>query len=951
VHRGSVLAAGFLIRWNTIGQNEARSRVLRLWKPGVQVKTIEQDYVVFLPAPMRIAAEQAVGEPLVRQGGSLSALPAQFEASSDPTPARQTASKTAPQIVPQLIPKPIPKLINDSLITAIAGRVVVTPLAELKDEDVAQWIDVGPAEVADVGSLGAAPVRPVFIAREFDSRRDIPGVPPASAELQSMLAAVQQEGASAKTGQVTPVSSFLYRSLSLLRSFAQRLLAKRSAPGRQSGASGHRLQAVPSNENSLWRRLQRASVQFLNFTRIPRLIANKYGRYLARMTEMIESGDLGEGLRHAIPLSNAGGVEQRMGRSLFLPHRRSNLLVNPYGRAPRSTVALGGSLFEYLRNLYRQAFERLAAQGRIEEATFVLTELLGNHAEAVSFLEKHGRLHLAAEIAEGRGLSPAMAIRLWWLAGDARRAIRLACRTGEFEQAVNLLASHPEEAKKLRLVWADRLALSGKYIAAAEAIRQIEQARHLAGAYLDQAIALGGTMGAIALGRRAARFSDSFADVAPRAAELMADETDESVRRRLAFTQSLLGEAITPETQALARLAARSLVRDIQQGADESVSTELRRLLKYAGDVCLRYDVPPVAAFKPASASDGGSRAIFHNVFPVALRSLPSELEPLIDLSDVDVGSRAILDVARLPDGKLLLALGESGMMLVSPEGRTLVHLRQPAQQFVVSDDGGKILGIARRDSVCRIVRFDALSRTASYWCDANISTWATEYDGAMWCVASGADMFLINTLGQGFEALWKIPEMEGRIVAIRRDRTQSRFYVVTENPKQLTCWQFDYPSCVLRGRLEFEADPGEHAGFLVAGQPPGRLMRNALILTEVGDILEQWTAYFPDKGIHTAVLHVKAGRQVVLRGHDLYRFDLAAVRSPWIAVPIQQADGLAVLLFNVISKTAEIRLRFQGSSEISLRFAGDLLFCSDEKGRIVALNVGTKKIVRDLRV
>src|SRR5262249_14744629 len=148
-----------------------------------------------------------------------------------------------------------------------------------------------------------------------------------------------------------------------------------------------------------------------------------------------------------------------------VPGRRTSLSINPLRAPAQSTWAMGPQVYGYLRKLYRQAFEWLEGQGRIEEAAFVLTELLASHAEAVSFLEKHGRLRLAAEIAEAKGLSPAMAIRLWWLAKERKRAISLALRTGEFERAIqHLSGSHPEEAAALRTVWADRLAAAGKYL-------------------------------------------------------------------------------------------------------------------------------------------------------------------------------------------------------------------------------------------------------------------------------------------------------------------------------------------------------------------------------------------------------------------------------------------------------------------------------------------------------
>ena len=56
----------------------------------------------------------------------------------------------------------------------------------------------------------------------------------------------------------------------------------------------------------------------------------------------------------------------------------------------------------YLYQLYHASYKRLEAQNRIEEAAFVLAELLHANEQAVALLERHGKLKLAAELAEGR---------------------------------------------------------------------------------------------------------------------------------------------------------------------------------------------------------------------------------------------------------------------------------------------------------------------------------------------------------------------------------------------------------------------------------------------------------------------------------------------------------------------------------------------------------------------
>jgi hypothetical protein len=513
---------------------------------------------VLLPVPVRVIAEQAIGDPLVRHERLLIALP--------------------------LEPKEVTclSLPDDSVVFARAGRIQTIVLSALSDEDITQWIDTESAALADVISLGQQPEKPAFQAPEFDSR-DMPGVPPASSELQRLLVELRQPQLPEGSGKA---GSRVDRSLmNVLGAFRQvfRWVRGLSFRRKQQLRTNTRMsenqtpQAARTNPFLLW--LRRNTNRLLHFTRFSRLLSLRHARYLARMVAMMQSGDVEEGLRHAIPLADAASIADLKSSWFGVPQRRPNLSINPLRVSPRSTWASDGQLYTFLRNLYRQAFQRLEARGRVEEAAFVLTELLASHAEAVSFLEKHGKLRLAAEIAEAKKLSPAMAIRLWWLAKEPKRAIALACRTGEFETAIkHLNGSHPEEADKLRVLWAERLALSGKYVAAAEAIWPLKEDRFLAHRWLTQAIDLGGTAGGIALARKAARFPESFSELFPHVEGLLSDETAESARARRAFAETLRHESRTPESQALARMAVRSMVRDIQQGIAEFATAQLRHL-------------------------------------------------------------------------------------------------------------------------------------------------------------------------------------------------------------------------------------------------------------------------------------------------------------------------------------------------------------------------------------
>jgi len=588
-----------------------------------------------------------------------------------------------------------------------------------------------------------------------------------------------------------------------------------------------------------------------------------------------------------------------------------------------------------LRRLYRQAFERLEARGRIEEAAFVLTELLASHAEAVSFLEKHGRLRLAAEIAEAKGLAPAMAIRLWWLAGERKRAISLACRSGEFERAIQHLAgSNPEQAAALRVVWGERLAMAGKYLAATEAIWPVEAERHLATQWMDQAIEVGGIAGGMALARKAARFPGSFAELLPKVEKLLDDDSEELAQGRWAFADALRQESASPESQSLARMATRALVRDCQQGMAELNPAQLRHLLDYTGDACLRADVPAIKRLRPDA------------------EQLPEA--PVIEIAATDVGHHSIEDLALLPDGKMLLALGEAGLLFLSREGKAISSLNQPAHKLVVSDDGSRVIGLAPRGpEVTRLIRIDVPARTASYWCDTTISSCTFHFDGSVWPVANREDVFLIDTLAPAFEPLWKIPELGGRVAAMQRNRKERRLYVLSETSEHLTFWTFEQPSWVLRRKQEFNAElnKGQKAS------PESVLVRVAAAIAEWGNVYEQFVLWGKDGSVlQTMICEIRTstahgGRESVESELMPGRLRQAAFHGRWIAIPVWQENSVELFLYDVTSKTSKLCLRLHGSKQIALHFTESALACADELGRVVVLNPLNRRIMRDLRV
>jgi hypothetical protein len=741
------------------------------------------------------------------------------------------------------------------------------------------------------------------------------------------------------------------------------------------------------------------SSRLLMRTQLRRLIGRRYARYLERVLQMFDGNRLDEALRHAIPLG--GGVEDALRRlSLSLPAPRSNLAVSPARRGAGTGLDFGARVYQELKARYRRAFERLRDQGDFEKAAFVLAELLHADEEAVSFLEQHGKLVLAAELAEARGLPAGLVIRQWFLARDRARALRLARRSGAFaDAATRLAASHPEEAKALRLLWADELAGGGAYSAAVDVVWPLEEARALAADWLDRAIAIGGATSARMLVRKARLLPASFPEVRERVRALVGD--DELERPVLdALAAELLAEEPTAELRVLMRVAARRLLREL--GADEGAGAAgarlsvLVRLLEQCGDPALRIDAAPILSTRKAAARDAAPGAFDAEEdteqrarVALALRPQPLALE----WAAADRGAMALLDAVELPDGKLLVALGELGAWMIGRDGRVLARFAEPAHRLVLSDHGDRAIAVAPRGEAMRLSRIDVLARRARHWCDVAIDHFADEYDGATWMVSRRDTVYAIEANAAGWQHAWKVDEPGATVVALRRDSqslavwfarsqleprsgdawapspepTLRRFAMETTGE----VWRYELPALVLRRRAGLPLT-GAHAlagGVSPHGQVVAWLVRGAGLPAAEVLVSDTWRRLPLRYAPPTAALSQVGGAWVVAAE------PLAASRSG-DAAPLDDDDerddegddegdqggddesgdaapfsGTAISLFDLAAVTCRVQLRLPGSRAVGVRLQPQRLLVFDELGRLLVLSLASGEVLRRLCV
>src|SRR5436305_4492742 len=470
-------------------------------------------------------------------------------------------------------------------------------------------------------------------------------------------------------------------------------------------------------------------------SRLSRAVGRRHAAYIRKMREMFESGDLDSALRHAIPLAAEPGP-RRLPPRAFTP--RADLHIRPERSRPWSVAEISPDLHGELRRLYRDAFHRLEAQERVEEAAFLLAEVLHDHAEAVAFLERHGRLRLAAEMAEARDLPPGLVIRQWFLAGDRQRGLRIAHRTGAFADAVTRLerSRETEQASELRRLWAREMAAAGDYAAAVDTVWQLPEERHRALEWMDLAIDQGGAPAGRMLARKVALIPEPFKEVRGAAQRLLESWRAEGAPARLAFADTLRRSDRSPVAATPARPAVRAIARDSGRFGARMETAGLRQLAAFAGDGALRADTLAL---------------------PIPARTLwITRGEPLeVEIAARDAGTRPAYDAAFLPNGLTAVALGEAGVRLLTRGGRIVAELDQPAHRLVVSDHGDRAIALARRGDSWRLARLDFSLRRAEPWCEARLDAFAPAYGGALWFVAGPGGLLAAGATEEGLAGPW----------------------------------------------------------------------------------------------------------------------------------------------------------------------------------------------------
>lgn len=854
-HRGTVVATGFVIDSSLIGAAEARRRVLALSTPGASVRAHEGELVITGLHATRVRVSTAPGTPLVEQHGTVATMPLD-------------ADEAAELGVP------------GSIVIARAGIARTLMLADAREVDLAAWIDLDDFQVIETKPLAAPPARIAIPPPPTTDIRSVTGAPAEDARVKEVTEALirSKSGHARGGGRASPWSRFV-------QWLAQRLRPRQKALPTATGSQ-------PAPLSWLDRLRERVAAALWN-SRLGTALGRRHAEYLRRVLEMFDRGELEDALRHAIPLGGEGG-DARL--ALGVPRPRASLALTYGARGTSSLIPVADVAMAMMRDRYRAAASRLEQSGRIDEAAFVLAELLSDPNAAIALLERHGRYTVAARLAEGRRLEPGLIVRLWFLARDRERAIDTARKHGAWADAVaRLEKSGDSRAPVLRMLWADHLAETGDFVQAVEAAWPVKPSRALVEEWIDRGIALEGTAAARLLVKKLAIAPASFRDVVPAILEILGGAGDDSMRQRVAMVQELVGSPASAELQTIARPALRALVRDCGTAASDSKSQLVEQLVKFADDAALRADRPFLPPARPrASLLERGS---------------PIELQ----WSAHDAGAVPVYDAAALPGDRLVLALGELGVRIVGRTGRTIAHIDQPATRLVVSDHGSRALAIAARGQVKRIARLDLIERRGAHWCDAEFDECADTFDGDLWIATRGRQVFAVDATASRWRAVWGVDvDPPGAQCSIRRE---GRWFVVcVRDGDALEHWHYD--GFTLRVRRPWPRDGVEYVAV------PPRPNATAYVVRD-------------PEGATTS---------------DVAQIAAIALASDLRIVNRRTSTGLALDCTQVTAHRTLATLRLDGATAASMRLADSVVAIGDDRGRVIVFDVRLGVVRRELR-
>ncbi len=485
-------------------------------------------------------------------------------------------------------------------------------------------------------------------------------------------------------------------------------------------------------------------------TGLSRRFDQQHTAYMKKMLQMFEQGELDEALRHAIPLGNAGDIS--LGKSAGKLAPRQHLEISSGRKAVGGLLSAHPDLHAYLERIYQQAYDHYDHIGDIDKAAYILAELLNRKQAALDYLEKHQRYAQAADLCVNWQMSPTIAIRLYLLAGNIAQVNLLGTTTHCFAAAIHSLGDrHPEHVRTLRRLWAEHLIEQGFWLQAVDAIWPVPEERERAIQWLRQVEQVYGELGLRAWLQRLMLEPEQCALEMDRALALCQQDSA-AFHRAIALIFALQQQYTTPPPAALIHLWTPFLLADWQQGKLQLAPKELRKWVDWSQNALLRADLPKISAQESASAQSQAQWA-------------HTELK----LDAPDPGLWHLHDVMPLSSGRTLLALGESGLVMIDDAQQVLLRFNMPAFRIVLADSQEVALLLTHRAEGWLVYRVDLVTGASKALGLTDIDHYAPTFDGMSWLVAKDQTLQIVDTRASARQLLFAPTATSGVIRQLGR--------------------------------------------------------------------------------------------------------------------------------------------------------------------------------------
>jgi hypothetical protein len=309
-------------------------------------------------------------------------------------------------------------------------------------------------------------------------------------------------------------------------------------------------------------------------------------------------------------------------------------------------------------------------------------------------------------------------------------------------------------------------------------------------------------------------------------------------------------------------------------------------------------------------------------------------------------------DAALRQNGRLLVALGEIGVRLLTRDGRTVTHFDQPADRLAISDHGDRAIALARRGEVWRLSRLNLVEWRAEDWCDAQIDAFAPTYDGSLWFLGAKGDFYAIDANSKSFEALWRVPDAGSKVVNVACNEAACSFVTITSDCTDVEKWVYRLPLLNLRSRTTRRKPPDNvirRISVCETSSPEGIYVDQSLYC--IVDSSQPEPVMKPLASLSLRVFENELEKFELVIGDESCRPLIPQVFGSRVVSPVLEKEGVRVRVIDLQKQDVAAELWFEGTNEVSTRLTQETLTVGDNLGRVLVVDLRRNCSIRNFRI